>query len=34
LTLLSDAVTSTAVDGGELLSIVMTDDPRKLAVSS
>jgi anti-sigma regulatory factor (Ser/Thr protein kinase) len=33
LTLLSDAVTSTAVDGGELLSIVMTDDPRKSTVS-
>jgi anti-sigma regulatory factor (Ser/Thr protein kinase) len=33
LTWLSDLVKSTTVDGGELLSIVMTDDPRATAVS-
>lgn len=32
LTWLSDLVKSTSVDGGELLSIVMTDDPRTSAV--
>jgi serine/threonine-protein kinase RsbW len=34
LTLLSDEVTTSEVAGGELLSVVMTDEPSKLAVSS